>query len=471
MFALRDYQSALIQDTRAALSRNRAVLLQLPTGGGKTALGAYMTSGATERGRRTWFLVHRDFLLAQTVAAFRQVGISTGIIAAGHAPNPFADVQVVSIPTLARRYHRMQPPDFAIVDECHHAPSRTWRNILQWMTCPVVGLTATPSRLDGRGLSEFFGEIVCGPSVAELISAGYLSDYRAYAPSRPDLSAVHTRAGDYATDELASIMDDGQIIGDIVGWYKRLAAGKRAIYFAVSVRHSQHIAVAFNAAGIPARHLDASSTTEERLGAAREFASSRILVLTNVDLFGEGYDLASQAGTEVTVEAVGLARPTQSLVLHLQQVGRSLRPKPNGERAIILDHAGNLARHGLPDREREWSLEGIPKKKKGDSGPAIRMCPACFAVHRPAAACPYCGHVYIVEPRTPEEVAGELAEVDRERARIAERHSKRREEHACRTLDTLCALGQSRGYRHPRAWAENLMRARAGKMVRKREMV
>lgn len=452
-FALRPYQSDMIAQARAALGRHRNVLLQLPTGGGKTALGAYMTGGAVSRGLSTWFLVHRDFLVAQTVAAFEAVGLPCGVISAGYPPAPWEPVQVVSIPTLARRLDRYAPPGFMIIDEAHHIASASWAKIMAWHTGRTIGLTATPSRLDGRGLDQFFGELVTGPSVADLMAAGFLSKYRAFAPSKPDVSRVHTRAGDYVREELTALMDQGEIIGQLVQHYRTLANGKRAIYFAVSVRHSEHIAASFNRAGIPARHLDQTSSRQDRAAAAQALAAGDIRVLSNVELFGEGYDLAAQAGRDVPIEAVGQARPTQSLTLHLQQIGRALRPK--AEPAIILDHAGNLLRHGLPDTEREWTLAGSGKKRAASSGgPAVRQCPECYAVHPVAPHCPECGCVYTVEGREPDEVAGQLTEIDAEviaRQKHMDFVAAKIEERDCKTLADWQRLGQKRGYKY--GWA------------------
>lgn len=249
-------------------------------------------------------------------------------------------------------------------------------------------------------------------------------------------------------------MDTSQIIGDIVGHYWRIAYGTRAIYYAVSVEHSQHLAASFNVAGVAARHLDASSSTVERLSVAQQMASGEIRVACNVDLFGEGFDLSAQTGIDLPIEAVGLCRPTQSLALHLQQVGRALRPKPHP--ALILDHAGNIVRHGLPDQEREWSLSGRDKTRAGaDSAGAVKQCPACFYVHALGPrACPECGHVYEIAPRQISEIAGELTEID---ATVL-RYKRRTEQARAETLEDLIRVGRERGYRD--GWARHVWTAR-----------
>jgi DNA repair protein RadD len=220
------------------------------------------------------------------------------------------------------------------------------------------------------------------------------------------------------------------------------------------VHHSQHVCAAFNAAGIRALHLDANSPPLERKHAAKLFAMGIIKVLTNVALFGEGYDLAAQAEMDVTVDCVGLARPTASLALHLQQVGRALRPKDYP--AMILDHAGNLLRHGLPDDDREWSLDGQPKKAK-DAENAGKRCPECFGVHKPTMrTCPYCGHVYAATAGAGaaqiQTADGELEEIDV----VAARRARVGEERACRDVGELAALARRRGYQHPEAWAARI---------------
>ena len=203
-------------------------------------------------------------------------------------------------------------------------------------------------------------------------------------------------------------------------------------------------------------HLDATMKKTDRKAASRAFADGQIDVLWNVDLFGEGYDLAAQAGRDVTVEAVILARPTQSVGLHRQQVGRALRRKD--QPAVILDHSGNTLRHGLPCDEIEWSLADRQKKKKGDeeAAIAIRQCPKCFTVHRPAPRCTFCGHVYEIRQREIDVIEDDLAEVD-----VATlRRNRLREQSGAHTLEDLIELGRRRNYKHPEKWAAHLMTAR-----------
>lgn len=455
---LRPFQQDLVSEVRTSLRSHQSVVLQVATGAGKTVMGSAMMISNRAKGGRAWFMTHRDFLIDQTSQTFDRAGLDHAFIAAGwpwHAAHP---TQIVSIQTVVKRLHLLEPPDLIIWDEGHHIAAGSWAKIFAWAkNAKHIILTATPTRLDGRGLNEYAGHMVRGPSVSWLMEQGYLSKYRAFAPSIPDLSGVHTRMGDYITGELEDALDRSAIIGDMVGHYQRLAMGKRAMYFAVSIKHSKHIVETFNAAGIPAVHLDGSTPRNERAAASRAIARGDIMVLSNCSLAGEGYDLSAQAGMDVTLEVVGLARPTQSLSLYLQMVGRALRPKDDP--AIILDHSGCILRHGLPDDEREWKLEGMERKAKAQSG-GVKQCPSCFGVHKQGLPkCTYCGHSYKSETpqaREVEQIDGTLEEVDP----VKLRERRKQEEKAATTVEDLIALGKMRGYQNPVGWAANVMTVR-----------
>jgi superfamily II DNA or RNA helicase len=457
VIVLRDYQQRAIDDVRQAIAAgHRRVLLQAPTGSGKTVLMAFMASGAARRGKRTMFVVHRQELLYQASATFDAQGIDHGIIAPGHSMTR-DPIQVASVQTLVRRLDRVAPPDLMIFDEAHHCPSSTWRRVFQrYPEAKMVGLTATPTRLDGRGLDDLFDVMVRGPGVRELIDTGYLSDYTVYAPPIGiDVSAVRTRAGDFAKEQLAGAVDKPTITGDAVRHYLRFARGRRAIAFCVSIAHSEHVATQFQAVGVTAQHIDGKEDSRRRRRIMERFAAGDIQVLTNCDLVSEGLDVPG-------VEAAILLRPTQSLSLYLQQVGRALRPQP-GKTAIILDHAGNVLRHGLPDDEREWTLQGRPRKRgKGERPPEVRVtqCPVCFACHAPAPICPACGHVYETQGRDIEHVEGELERIDADEFR----RQRQREVGRARTLEELEAIAETRGY--SKGWAFHIYRARQRKRGR-----
>lgn len=459
---LRLYQERIIQEARvklreikarlaaAGVKRGPRLLIQLGTGGGKTAISAFITQSSVKNNRSVAFLCHRDFLVDQTSKTYARLSLDHSFIAAGRWHNPWSPVHIGMVQSAKSRLAKINAPALCIWDEAHHIGAATWSAIMaQWNDATHIGLSATPIRLDGKGLDTWFDDIVIGPSVAWLIANQYLSDYRAYAPSSPDLTGLHTRAGEFVTSEVDELMDRSVVIGDMVRDYRNYAPGRRAVYFCASIKHSQHVAASFCAAGIPAQHLDGTHSTWERTTAARSFAAGELQVLTNVDLFGEGYDLAAQAERDVTIEAVGLARPTQSVGLFMQQVGRALRPKEN--KAVILDHAGNISKHGLPDDDREWSLTGL--KKQASGGSTTRQCENCFAMIPLAKrTCPHCGVVKSSEAVGAREVEtkdGDLHEIDKDTLRKA----KKLEEWQATSLDELIDIGKRRGYANAEKWA------------------
>ena len=453
MIEERPYQRDLIDRTRESLRRHRSVLVQSPTGSGKTVLSAKMIGGAQSHEHRSYFICHRQELIEQTAKTFTEVGIPFGYIASGYPTDPYQNTQICSINTLVSRIDNIKHPKLAIWDEAHHVAAGGWSRVHdKWSGTYHVGLTATPERLDGKGLGTWFKDIILGPSVADLIKEGYLSDYKIFAPGKPDLTDVHTRMGDYKTGELADVMDNGTITGDAIGHYLRLARGKRAAVFCVSVKHSEHVAAQFRAAGVMAVHVDGKMRRQDRRAAIEGFRKGEIEVITNVEIINEGFDLPA-------IEAGILLRPTQSLSLFLQQVGRALRP--GKEFAIILDHAGNAARHGLPDDEREWTLEDkVRSRKKGEAKEvAIRECPKCYAVHRPHPTCPNCGFVYEIQYREVEVQEGNLVQLDKEKLR----RKRYREQSTCTSKDDLVALAKARGYKNPHGWAYYILASRGKK--------
>lgn len=448
---LRDYQVKTIDETRQAMREgHRAVLVCSPTGSGKTRLTAEMLSTAATRGMSSLFLCHRRELILQTSLAFRDLNIGHGVIAGSFPFSARPMVQIGSVQTVKNKLGRIREPRLIVFDECHHLAAGTWTKIYEYYPDAfVIGLTATPERLDGTGLIKYFSKIVYGPPAQELIDRGYLSKYKIFAPKSVDISKIHTRMGDFVQSELSAAIDKPTITGDAIKEYQRLAPGKRAIVRGVSIEHSKHIAEQFNKAGIPALHVDGTTVTTSRDHAMASFRAGNTLILTNVDLFGEGLDVPA-------VECVIDLRPTKSLTLWLQFCGRALRPHPGKEHAIIIDHAGNVMRHGLPCDRREWSLHGRDKKQK-DTGPMIRLCPQCFGANAAwRKECLYCQWVFIPMAREVEKVDGELEEVDIEKARRV----RLKEQGRAKTYEELVELGKSRGYKSPQGWARHVIKNR-----------
>jgi DNA repair protein RadD len=453
---LRAYQFKAIDDLRSAYRAGaKAPLLCLPTGGGKTVIFTAIAQSAVARGRQVLILVHRRELLHQASRKLAEIGLDHGLIASG-IPATDHPVRVASVQTLVRRLSTIDwQPSLVIIDEAHHASAGSWARILQqWPDAYRLGVTATPCRLDGRGLSTAFDSLVLGPTVADLTAAGYLSAARIYAPPVvADLSGLRRRAGDYAIDQAATAMDRPTVTGDAIGHYSRLAAGQRAIAFCCSIAHAESVARSFNAAGISAATL--LGNTPDRDAVVAGFDAGSVQILVTVDVVSEGFDIPAAS-------CAILLRPTQSLGLFLQQVGRVLRPAPGKSEALILDHVGNVHRHGFPDDAREWSLaDGVRRGKRGSAAPTVRTCPSCYAAFKPAPICPVCGHQQpTAKPRVMRQVDGELQELRREsvRQRIAERANNRREQQAARTLPDLLALAHRRGYSP--GWAYRLWHSR-----------
>lgn len=448
---LRGYQDRAIDALRSAFqSGAMAPLLCLPTGGGKTVILATIAAQAAARGRHVLILVHRRELIHQTASKLAWAGLEHGVIAAGH-PVTDARVQVASVQTLMRRLSRITwTPSLVIIDEAHHAAAGSWRQILDhWPDAYRLGVTATPCRLDGRGLSEAFDQLVTGPSVADLVFWGFLSPARIYAPPVvADLSGVRRRAGDYANDQAAAAMDRPTVTGDAIAHYQRLAAGQQAIAFCCNVAHAVSVCDAFKTAGIGAALL--LGNTPDRDQVVAQYAAGAVRVLVTVDVVSEGFDVPAAS-------CAILLRPTQSLGLYLQQVGRVLRPAPGKDAAVILDHVGNVTRHGFPDDPREWSLaEGIVRGGRGTAAPSVRTCPECFAAFKPAPQCPVCGaQCAPIKSRKIQQLAGELRELRRDEIR-RDRHQQGK----ARTIPELIALGQSRGMKNPVGWAKHVYFAR-----------
>lgn len=410
MIELREYQQQGLTNLSVEFAKGaHRVVFCLPTGSGKTVAAAAMIRDAMAKNKSTFFLVHRQELLHQTSRIFDLFGINHGVIAPGFQRTD-AQVQVVMAPTLARRLDQFVSPDFLMVDEAHHSLANTWMKIFNaYPDAKTVGLTATPQRLDGQGLSELYDSLVVGPSVRSLIDQGHLSDFEVYAPPIGiSTEGIHTLAGDFAQNELAKTIDKPTITGDVVATYIRLAARKRAIVYCVSIRHSKNVCAAFQSHGINAVHIDGTEQRDRREQIVDAFANGEIQVLTNVDLVSEGFDVPA-------VEAVIQLRPTQSLGLHLQQVGRALRPGFE-KTALILDHASNSLRHGLPDDQRDWLLHSKKRKKSdaNDEGSTTWPCPECHRViSRGVLVCPNCGFVASVTGRVVALRDGELEKIDR----------------------------------------------------------
>lgn len=378
---LRDYQSAAVDRVAESLA-NRPILVA-PTGAGKTVMAVALVERLAVP---TLWLAHRKELITQAAEQLAGYGLTTGVIMPGFPRFPLAQVQVASVATMIRRLDDRPHACLIVIDECHHATADSYRQILNsYCSAAVVGLTATPFRLDGQGLGDLFGQIVVSAWTDELCDAGVLHRPRVYSTlSPPDLRGVKVERGDYNTRQLEGRVNTADQNADVVRMWKRHAGGRRTVCFAVDIEHSQAIVAAFKASGIAAEHLDGNCTPRERDAILARLRSGKTMIVSNCMVLTEGWDLPA-------LQCAIIARPTASLNLHFQMIGRIMRACPGKDGAIVLDHAGNHHVHGLVTRRLEYSLDGTAKV--GSSEPlGLRRCRACgLFFELTIFACPECG--------------------------------------------------------------------------------
>ncbi len=454
MFQLRPYQADAVNKIRGAYKRGiKSPLLVLPTGGGKTIVFSHIAANAAARGKRVLILVHRIELLRQTSSALLKSGVKHGLINPRYTPNIIENVQVASVQTLVKRMNVYKEFDLIICDEAHHCVAgNTWGKIMEaYPSAYKLGVTATPVRGDGTGLNNMFDELVQGPQINELISMGFLAKPIVYAPkNKIDLTGIRIKLGDYDKEQLAERLDKPHITGDAVAHYIKYCHGTPAVAFCVSIEHAKHVAEQFRQSGVRAQFVDGKMEDEERRKLLVGLAKNEVDIITSCDLISEGTDIPA-------IGCAILLRPTKSLGLFLQQVGRALRVVDGKQHAIILDHVGNCLVHGMPEEDREWLLEGIKKNKRRKNGDEpdvkVRQCKACYAVHRILPVCPQCGYVYSVDAREVKTVDGELALIQADQAE-ALRLDRKKEVAMADSYEALKAIAKARGYHA--GWAKHV---------------
>jgi superfamily II DNA or RNA helicase len=357
-----------------------------------------------------------------------------------------------------RRLGKHDGPQLLIVDESHLSKSDTWSKVIEYYDTWTVGMSATPCRLDGKPLGDIFDTLITGVDTKWLIKNKRLAPYEYYAPTMVDTSGLRKVAGDYVASDLEQLMDERAIYGDVIKSYRKFADGERAVCYCVSVEHARITAENFNSVGIRAEMLSAGTSERRRKTIMDDFRSGKITILCNCTLLSEGISIDE-------VSCVMLLRPTESVALGIQQMMRCMRYLP-GKTAKILDFVGNYTRIGLPDDDREWSLDKpISRKKITDENGNfyIRCCPECFMTFATADTCPFCGTAYPLHPReiqAHEEI--ELARITAEEAARVEEEKKksRMEQGQAQSFEELVKLGRSRGYKNPSYWAAKVMRGR-----------
>lgn len=387
MIQLYDDQEETVERIREAYrNRLRAPLLVAPTGFGKTVVFSYIARSHVEKGGRVLILTHREELLEQVSDTLKEFNVSHGIISPAHPHERNQRVQVASVFALANRLGTTFRPTLIIVDEAHHCTDFTsiGKILRYFRKAHFLGVTATPFRLSGEGLSDYFNVLVQGPSVQQLIDAGRLSPFRVFCPSAPDLSSVQSKTGDFMLRQLATAVDHPAITEDALVNYQRHADGKRGVAFCVSVPHARNVAERFQRAGYPAMAIDGKMEKDARKAAIADFRRGALKILTSCELISEGFNVPD-------IEVGISLRPTMSLGLWLQQFGRCLRTCPGKSEAIMLDLAGNALRHGLPTDHREYTLRGLRSRGRVAG---LKICQECFAAHPESLqTCSDCGAV------------------------------------------------------------------------------
>ena len=425
---LRPYQNRGIDGMRSALARLQSVMYQLATGGGKTAVISQIVFTAISRKYRCWFIVPRNELVRQASDHFFHWKIPHGMITAKYAESRAYLVHIVSKDTLIRRYDKIKNwPDLLIFDEAHLYIDRQIE-IASHVSkkCKIIGLTATPERLDGRGLKRcpiakfapdvkngLYDSIVYGPTLKELIELGFLAPPKYFSPPIFGLEDIHRKGTEYDAAELAKLFKKRAIYGKAINHYRQYADKKACLVFCRSVAASEETAQQFRDAGYRFENIDGRMGYNKRKALIDGLKDGTLQGLTSCELVTYGLDVPR-------IECIIMLRPTLSRTLFFQMIGRGLRPYPGKEFCIILDHVGNFSEHATGDggslAERFsvfWHFDGSEKRKKqkGVAAATLKLCPVCFLYYE-GETCPNCGAGRDVKKQPKmEEIDGKLIEI------------------------------------------------------------
>jgi superfamily II DNA or RNA helicase len=430
---LRDYQVDIINKTRQSFKDGfKSPLIVLPCGSGKTAVFAWMASQSQANGKIVWFLVHRQELLSQTVETFNRFNI------------PVDKITIGMVQTIANHLEDYPKPDIIVFDEAHFSAAKTWGKIIEaYPSAYKIGLTATPCRLDGKPLGSIYDTMITGITAKELIADGRLSDYTYLSIPLIKTDDLKSKAGDY---DIKQVVDQFQntVYADVLKTYQERANNKKTICYCPTIEISEKTAEMFQQSGIEAVHFDGNTPEKQRKQIILDFRAGIIKILCNVDLISVGFDVPD-------CEACILLRPTKSLALFIQQAMRALRPLP-GKKAIILDHVCNYLDHGLPDQDRDWSLEKKIKKEKQKNSDEFlsHTCINCYyQFSNKTAICPNCGCVMEREKKEIQHKKYlELQEINKNFQPVITNYKK------CKTIAQLHELCKQKGYKPGWAWVK-----------------
>lgn len=459
MKQLRPHQSEAISLLKQSLCKgHRRPMVQAPTGFGKTVLASHIVAGARAKGNRVCFVVPSLSLIDQTVQSFWDDGIrDIGVIQADHPLTDYSKpVQVASIQTLGRRNVNRLEFNLVVVDEAHKLHKAQIQWMQDWDAVPFIGLSATPWT---RGLGKYWDDLIVAATTQELIDSGYLSPFRVFAPSHPDLSGVKTVAGDYHEGQLSDAMQQGTLVADIVSTWLERGENRPTLAFCVDRAHAAHVQQQFLSAGVRCGYVDAYTDREERAVIASQFASGDLQVIANVGVLTTGVDW--------DVRCIILARPTKSEILFTQIIGRGLRTAKGKSDCLILDHSDTHLNLGfVTDITHETLCDGKPKDSatKEREDPLPKDCPKCSFLKPPKVSqCPACGFKPERQSQVEHE-AGELVELDRRMNATEKRQRKANRDTSADEKASfyggLRHYAQQRGYKH--GWAANQYREKFG---------
>ena len=434
---LRPRQKKALDDLRSAYASGaKAPILVAPTGFGKTCVATEIVRQSVSKGRRVWFLAHLEEILDDTEGRLETAGIRYGRIRSGAAMDYNLPVQVAMVQTAVSKQD-LPWPDLIIIDECHLSVADTYVKVINAVGRPrLLGLTGTPQRLDNRGLIEVFDQLVLTCSTLELMQEGLLAKVRLFNPSNKIFSL---EPGNYA-------------VGDALSHWQQLCEGRRGVAFCMNIKHAEAIADQWNQAGYRAMAVHSRSSKDDRKEAVHGLRAGRLDLVACAKLWIAGVDVPE-------IDVVLWLRKTASLVDWLQGCGRGMRIAPGKKDLIILDHVGNSAPNRLdhPLFEREWSLHGHAKKKRG-AAESVKVCPKCFSCLRSGpGSCTECGHEFESKDRRKMQVIdGTLQEISVDQARRV----RLREQASATTVEELVEVGRRRGMKNPHGWARHVMAGR-----------
>lgn len=443
---LRDYQEELVEKLKQSIRKgNRSIIVQSPPRSGKTVVMSDIAKGATDKKNHVLFFSHRKEINDQVVRTFVANDVNMDLVTIG------------SVQSLVRKIDKLPEPEIILVDEAHHIKANSYKKILEaFPNALKLFFTGTPVRLNGQGFEDMADDLITGKSIKWLQEHGNIAPFKYYAPNVIDTSQLKKSSGDFSQKSMDEAFKKA-IYGDVIEHYNKLSKGKQAICYAHNVATAERISQEFNQSGILAEVVHGKTPKAQRQEIMDKFRAGEILVLINVELFTEGVDLPD-------VTTCIMLRPTQSLSLFLQFAMRPLNPKP-GKTAILIDHVGNYTRHGLPNEDREWTLQGISKKRKNYNTQGelvIKQCEKCFGCFDSSLSrvCPYCSHEPELTERELENIKEiELQEItEAKMKKLKKRVSTYITADMCESVDELVEFKNQHNYKNGWVYQQQKMR-------------